>query len=77
MSKVHDDDDDDTDDDHRHDGDDIEEEVKIRRKRLLSASCHRTVYLVAEGLYYFLFSGCMDIHVLSIRSVMSHSSINK
>ena len=48
MSKVHDDNDDDT-DDHHHVGDGIEEEVKIRRKRLLSVSCCRTVYLVAGG----------------------------
>jgi hypothetical protein len=46
MSKVHDDDDNDDDDD---DGDGIEEEVKIRGKRLSSVSFHRTIYLVSGG----------------------------
>ena len=48
MSKVHDDDDDDN-NDHHHVDDGTEEEVKIRRKRLWSVSCCRTVYLVAGG----------------------------
>ena len=72
FSKVHDDDDDDDD----HDVDGIEE-VKMRRKRLLSASFRRAIYLVAGGSQYFLFSGSMDSGVLSIGTVISHSSINK
>jgi hypothetical protein len=55
VSKVHDDDDDYSDNNNDnndnvddHDGCGIEEEVKIQGKRLLSASCNRTVYLV-EG----------------------------